>query len=240
MTEDEWMKAAMHDDSLVVELLLGLSHHSAAKHMPADLPLHWSVRQRRSKPLLFRSKKVSVTTDSPTTPLSWSGDTSGSCGAGAGSGGAVDGGPENSSFPPPPPSNASGKARSKQLTQTNEKSKTKRSRKKKTMAELRDDEIVLLRERRLLKKELAILRLNLEKQKATNENLQRMKLDLQRQPGGVVTPMSSVQQNSACNAELPQTFASQNFPVAMQEELVRRGLEISFALPDLNLPLEVD
>ncbi|CAH9104785.1 unnamed protein product [Cuscuta europaea] len=237
MTEDEWMKAAMHDDSLVVELLLGLSHRSVAKHMPADLPLHWSVRQRRSKPVLFRSKKVVAVTDSPTTPLSWSGDTSGSSGAGVGSGGAVDGVPENSSYPPPPhpplPSNASGKARSKQLTQTNEKSKTKRSRKKKTMAELKEDEIVLLRERRLLKKELAILRLNLEKQKATNENLQRMK------PGRDVTPMSSVQQNRPCNAELPQTFASHNFPAAVQEELVR-GLEISFALPDLNLPLEVD
>ncbi|XP_019167466.1 PREDICTED: uncharacterized protein LOC109163169 [Ipomoea nil] len=177
MTEDEWVKAAMLDDSMVVELLLGLNHPSARPNPAAAFPLDWSVRQRRSKPVTVRPKKA-ATRDSPTTPLSWSGATSVSCG------GAVDGGPEESSYPnpPPPSSKASGKARSK-LNETKEKSTTKRSRRKKTLAELKEDEAMLLRERRLLKKELAMLRANLDKQRATNENLKRMKLDLQSQPG---------------------------------------------------------
>lgn len=84
------MEAAMEDDSMVVEMLLGLSQTTAESK--AALPLEWRVRQRRSKPVTVSAKKAAPR-DSPNTPLSWSGGTSGS-------GGAVDGGPEESSRPP--------------------------------------------------------------------------------------------------------------------------------------------
>ncbi|XP_031090682.1 uncharacterized protein LOC115995715 [Ipomoea triloba] len=224
MTEDEWVKAAMLDDSMVVELLLGLNH-SSAKPNPS-FPLDWSVRQRRSKPVTARPKKA-ATRDSPTTPLSWSGATSVSCGGGAGSsgGGAVDGGPEESSCPnpPPPSSKASGKPRSK-LNETKEKRTTKRSRRKKTLAELKEDEVVLLRERRLLQKELATLRANLDKQRATNENLKRMKLDLQSQPA----------------SKRDVSFTSDLISPAVQQKPATGLDEIGLGLPDLNLPVEAE
>nr|GMD32478.1 DNA topoisomerase 4 subunit A like [Ipomoea batatas] len=228
---------------MVVELLLGLNH-SSAKPNPS-FPLDWSVRQRRSKPVTARPKKA-ATRDSPTTPLSWSGATSVSCGGGAGSsgGGAVDGGPEESSCPnpPPPSSKASGKPRSKywhvnlqvlidsifffvlQLNETKEKRTTKRSRRKKTLAELKEDETVLLSERRLLKKELATLRANLDKQRATNENLKRMKLDLQSQPA----------------SKRDVSFTSDLISPAVQQKPATGLDEIGLGLPDLNLPVEAE
>nr|GLL35291.1 uncharacterized protein LOC109163169 [Ipomoea trifida] len=223
MTEDEWVKAAMLDDSMVVELLLGLNHSSVRPN--PSFPLDWSVRQRRSKPVTTRPKKA-ATRDSPTTPLSWSGATSVSCGgAGSSGGGAVDGGPEESSCPnpPPPSSKASGKSRSK-LNETKEKRTTKRSRRKKTLAELKEDEAVLLSERRLLKKELATLRANLDKQRATNENLKRMKLDLQSQPA----------------SKRDVSFTSDLISPAVQQKPATGLDEIGLGLPDLNLPVEAE
>ncbi|KAL2532362.1 V-type proton ATPase subunit [Abeliophyllum distichum] len=44
-----------------------------------------------------------------------------------------------------------------------------------TLAELREEENLLLKERRELKMEVAALRVNLEKQRATSESLKRMK-----------------------------------------------------------------
>ncbi|RVW53826.1 hypothetical protein CK203_088579 [Vitis vinifera] len=52
---------------------------------------------------------------------------------------------------------------------------TKRSRRKKTFAELKEEEILLLKERTYLKKELATLRVTFKEQRATNESLKRMK-----------------------------------------------------------------
>ncbi|RVX19598.1 hypothetical protein CK203_005138 [Vitis vinifera] len=54
---------------------------------------------------------------------------------------------------------------------------TKRSRRKKTFAELKEEEILLLKERTYLKKELATLRVTFKEQRATNESLKRMKID---------------------------------------------------------------
>lgn len=106
MAEEEWVKAAIMDDSLVAELLLGLNQGNPSpspfpsKSKKTGSPLEWTVRQRRSKPVSVNAKK-SAPRASPTTPLSWSGATSVSCGGGGGSGGAVDGGCEESSGSPP-------------------------------------------------------------------------------------------------------------------------------------------
>ncbi|KAJ8560027.1 hypothetical protein K7X08_004085 [Anisodus acutangulus] len=95
------------------------------------------------------------------------------------SGGAVDVGCEASSRPPPPsksPSNTRSKANG-----TNEITTiSKRSRRKKTLADLKEEEILLIKERKHVKSELALLRTNLENQRDTNQNLKKMKLDLQQ------------------------------------------------------------
>ncbi|KDO41827.1 hypothetical protein CISIN_1g0302882mg, partial [Citrus sinensis] len=58
---------------------------------------------------------------------------------------------------------------------TGETTAAKRSRKKKTLAELKEEEGLLLKERRNLKNKLATLRLSFEQQRAENESLKRMK-----------------------------------------------------------------
>lgn len=99
MGEEDWLEAAITDDSLVVELLMRLNQSNASPPpKKTTAALNWSVRQRRSKPIPklvdSSTKKGELTRASPTTPLSWSGATSVS----AGSGGSE--GSEESSRPP--------------------------------------------------------------------------------------------------------------------------------------------
>lgn len=89
--EDEWVRVAMSDDTLVVQLLLKLNQQEPPPQ-PLQPSLKWTVRQRRSKQVAPRKKAAELTRASPTTPLSWSGATSAS-------GGAADGF-EESSLPP--------------------------------------------------------------------------------------------------------------------------------------------
>lgn len=85
MTNGDWTREAMSDDSLVAEALISLHHVEPPpppeKCGPSDLELKWTVRQRRSK-----ATKGEQTRASPSTPLSWSGATSLSGGGGGGSG----------------------------------------------------------------------------------------------------------------------------------------------------------
>ncbi|XP_019196896.1 PREDICTED: uncharacterized protein LOC109190738 [Ipomoea nil] len=108
-----------------------------------------------------------------------------------------------------------------QVNETNEKTTTKKSRKKKTLAELKQEEVMLLKERRKLKKELAKIRVNLETQKATNENLKRVKVDLVPEQ----QPQSGESIVTAASNEVQETG---------------EGGEDRVELPDLNLPLEDD
>ncbi|EXC04750.1 hypothetical protein L484_003458 [Morus notabilis] len=88
MAKDEWMRTAMSDDMLVVELLVRLKQSQAAAASPLKssppsqpsptFPLTWSVRLPRSRALrcdaVSQRKQGDVSTRcSPTTPLSWSG-----------------------------------------------------------------------------------------------------------------------------------------------------------------------
>lgn len=71
--KDDWVAAALSDDTLVADLLSRLNQSSSQPPKPLPsaslpLPLGWGHRQPRSKP-----KKDSAATRSPTTPLSWSG-----------------------------------------------------------------------------------------------------------------------------------------------------------------------
>ncbi|GFZ17226.1 hypothetical protein Acr_26g0004960 [Actinidia rufa] len=244
MSDEDWVRAAMEDDSVVAELLMRLRRAAPPKResrSPA-LPLEWSVRQRRSKPTLHAAKKKEKPTVSPTTPLSWSGATSVS-------------GAEESSRPPP---KRPGASRSK-VTAANEATTSRRPRKKKTLAELKEEEILLVKERKDLKRELARLRVNLENQRATNERLKRLKRDLEFEPAperlaevasvGAIRdqtqqesvsrdPISSTLQpdNETDNRNITQS-PSQNGSSTLQHEVITQ--ENNFILLDLNLSIEV-
>ncbi|WRX33985.1 hypothetical protein QQP08_026472 [Theobroma cacao] len=81
MVKDEWVRAAMTDDNVVVELLVRLKQAQAVPSAPksAVAALRWGMRQPRSKSMSMRcdAKKDGDfnvgTRGSPTTPLSWSG-----------------------------------------------------------------------------------------------------------------------------------------------------------------------
>ncbi|KAJ1376976.1 hypothetical protein SESBI_49379 [Sesbania bispinosa] len=77
---------------------------------------------------------------------------------------------------------------------------TRKSRRKKTLAELKEEESLLLKERRSLKNELASLRLIVEKRRATNESLKRMKLDLESQQNSNATTASELSGKITCGA----------------------------------------
>ncbi|OWM81860.1 hypothetical protein CDL15_Pgr007898 [Punica granatum] len=168
--DEEWIKAALSDDSAVAELLL-LLHSSPAAPAPSSLRIDWSVRQRRSPSSkgVHRSPDPSVpekgsaakpTRASPTTPLSWSGATSSADGL------------EESSLP-------AAKPRSK---------------------------------------ELANLHVLIEKHRAMNERLKKLKLGFQEQ--------RAINARDQCHpsALVPDTENPKN-------------RETVFELPDLNLPL---
>ncbi|CAA7019993.1 unnamed protein product [Microthlaspi erraticum] len=171
MSGENWIQVAMSDDSLVVEVLLRLRHSEPpTKSDASPLKLKWSVRQRRSK-------KGDQTRASPTTPLSWSGATSLSGGAGCGGGASTVEGLEESSAAV----KHSETFRSK-ISQTSAITTTtlfKRSRKKKTLAELKEEEVMLLKERKCLKNDLASMRDLVEQQRTRNNALKKMKAESQ-------------------------------------------------------------
>ncbi|KDP37010.1 hypothetical protein JCGZ_06066 [Jatropha curcas] len=242
MSEDDWVTVAMTDDTLVVQLLLKLHQAESPPPLPNKisapaLRLEWTVRQRRSKQL--PRKKADATRASPTTPLSWSGGTSVS-------GCAADGFEESSLLVKPIDS-----ARSK-VAAANETPTTKRSRKKKTLPELKEEESLLLKERRNLKNQLANLRLTVEKQRTANEKLKRLKLDLlSKQPPQTDT---SVVKTEKVNSNQPEQIKVETYsikpiiaactkhepssPDASFQKQEGGGREFSFMLPDLNLPVE--
>ncbi|KAL3835497.1 hypothetical protein ACJIZ3_010233 [Penstemon smallii] len=220
--DEEWVKSAMKDDTMAAELLVHLHRTS-----PPLKPLEWSVRQRRSNP-----KKPSHR-GSPTTPLSWSGATSLS----GGSGGV---GIEESSRPSP--LKLSNTTRSK-FNVDSEKTAFKRSRKKKTLSELKEEENLLIKERRDLKREIASLRLNLEKESDTNVSLKKMKLELQPHldKGTTYVPEESIsgQLLGKIPSIIPQ-IVSGNYNT-LQPSIASNGdvpSDPPFVLPDLNLPFE--
>lgn len=251
--DEEWVKAALTDDTMVVELLVRLHAAAPPPLKPAALPLEWSVRQRRSKPLsVGNPKKQQSQRASPTTPLSWSGATSLSGGSG-GSGGAAGGGSEESSRPPI--QKLSDATRSK-VNGDSEKTASKRSRKKKTLAELKDEETSLLRERRELKREMAALRVNLEKQRAANENLKRMKIELQPIPDREIPSTTEAsmsdqlqQKTTPCHPIppiLPPLVSENNVKLepsssnGCPEPSTDAASDSKFVLPDLNIPFGED
>ncbi|KAF8041767.1 hypothetical protein BT93_A0385 [Corymbia citriodora subsp. variegata] len=178
-TDPGWVDLAMNDASLVAELLVRLGHsYPPPPRAAPPLKLAWSVRQRRTRPLprtpadkedeekKKKKKKKGGGRASPTTPLSWSGATS------SGGGGALDGSEDS----PPLDSATRSKVSIASASTVSTSVAGKRPRKKKTLAELREEESLLLKERRNLKHELDTLRHNFEKERSINQSLKRIKV----------------------------------------------------------------
>ncbi|XP_024005743.1 uncharacterized protein LOC18030259 isoform X2 [Eutrema salsugineum] len=159
--KDEWVAAAMTDDELVVELLLRLKHAgtAVAENPAVNLPpLRWGIRQRRSRSSRFGGggvpvslkKDVDSARASPKTPLSWSGGSgSGGCSTSP-SAATADGFEDTSRQASCSTSTGSGS----KIFPTNEytSSFSKRLKKKKSSSELKDEEILRLKERLALEK----------------------------------------------------------------------------------------
>ncbi|KAK8523458.1 hypothetical protein V6N13_113404 [Hibiscus sabdariffa] len=172
VVKDEWVQSAIDDDNVVVEFLVRLKQAQAAPSPPKSA-LKWGIRQRRSRPMLLR---CDVKRDgdfnvgargSPTTPLCWSGGSSDA------SPSAVDGFEETSTHILRSPSRSKGSA----TTETNTIS-SKRAGRKKTFAELKEEEDLLMKERVHLEKEIASTRVTCKEHQGTNDNLKRIRLDL--------------------------------------------------------------
>ncbi|XVE71234.1 hypothetical protein DITRI_Ditri10aG0134400 [Diplodiscus trichospermus] len=254
--KDEWVRTAMTDDNVVVELLVRLKQAQAAPPAPksAVAALKWGIRQPRSRPMLMRcdAKKDGDfsfgTRGSPTTPLSWSG------GGGAASPSAADDFEETSKQPLRSPSAATSRSKGTAGNETNS-STTKRSRKKKSFAELKEEENLLLKERNHLKKEIASMRATCKEQRARNENLKRIKLDLNLHTAKNLTadesekapscqPPQRVPSSFDCNPSTLPSHVLDDCKPMLDSSSVDKATssgESFFLLPDLNMvPAEDD
>ncbi|KAL5072416.1 hypothetical protein RYX36_011400 [Vicia faba] len=185
--DDNWVETAMADVNLVANFLLTMNKPSpSSSSLSPPLNLHWTVRQRRSKSRT-RKMKPDSTRASPTTPLSWSAATSAS---------AADGNEESSRLTKPVHS-----SRSKAEEQC-EASGNKRLRKKRSLPELLEEERLLLKERGNLKDRVASMHLNVEKQRANNESLKKMKIDLVSQKNTETARISLVSQKNTETARI--------------------------------------
>ncbi|KAJ6424251.1 hypothetical protein OIU84_025103 [Salix udensis] len=240
--EDEWVHVAFNDDTLVVELLLNLSQPEQPPPPPRRrrrrrfagdlakegavlaLSVDWSVRQRRSSSrqvMMTRSKKAVVVL-----------------------GDGFDEATTSASLPAKLIATSRSKRCLKRVAVTRETPAIKRSRKKKKLVDLREEEILLLKEKRHLKNKLATFQASLEKERVRNERLKRMKFDLlsQHRPevftASVNAEIISIQPRDtkvACDSTY--SIVPHNVSFQLQEGEDRKS---SFILPDLNLPVEGD
>ncbi|KAK3438101.1 hypothetical protein EUGRSUZ_C02724, partial [Eucalyptus grandis] len=168
VAKDEWVKTAMAEDGMVAELLVRLKQEPrcapAPPHPPSSAaaaaaavasasgsplpPPRWGIRQPRSR-IAFRCDAGSPAKrcgdsarNSPTTPLSWSA---------ASSSGTADGGCDDSNL-----QFCGSSSTSKVIASSDSGTPDlKKSRKRKTFAELKEEEGLLLKERVHLNKVLA-------------------------------------------------------------------------------------
>ncbi|KAK1358175.1 Homeobox protein GBX-1 [Heracleum sosnowskyi] len=228
MMDDDWVKAARNDGDLVAEQLVRMLH-SPPKPPPSILPLKWSVRQPRTRSV---GHKSGVARGSPTTPLSWTGGSSSHSG-GPAAPAAVDGSEESSRHRP-----------GSKLAAANEATISKRSRKKKTMTELKEEEISMLKENKELKRTLAGLLDNLEKTHSENTSLKRIKLDLASQkPNTARTPKKKTI-SKACQSMVPPITREDSAALPVMPSSPTRCPEVKtqveggsdkFVIPDLNV-----
>ncbi|KAK2445938.1 hypothetical protein QL285_016807 [Trifolium repens] len=232
---DDWIRAAIKDDTVVVELLLRLKHRVETKSQ--GLPFSWGHKQPRSRSRLTasvsRCDRAVSTRCSPTTPLSWSGGASPSV--------TADGYEDSSRY-----NNAARSKATATSGYTSNSASTKRGRKKKSFTELKEEESSLLKERIVLEKEIATKNANFEVMRNTNESLKRMKLGF---------GSKSHNKPSSTSVELQGTIAGQPHQRIVASEVLIRGTqddnhsqasesrpnriestgESFFMIPDLNM-----
>ncbi|KAM7253858.1 hypothetical protein ACFE04_031540 [Oxalis oulophora] len=251
MTNDDWVTVATSDNSLVAEMLLRLRQPNLPP--PETVKLEWTVRQRRSKSAPKKNNiegADSTARASPSTPLSWSDGTSLTSSA-AGADGV-----EHSTTLQQDKTRRTENVRSNKAAVANELSKTKRLKHRKTLVQLREEESLLLNERRDLTNKLTTFYRNVEVLKGTNENLKRMKLNLPSQATTGKLDTNSVASEETISDQLLQLDTDQDeacsnsgtssacknsdrslpFESSMVEKLSCK--KPSFVLPDLNLPCE--
>ncbi|XP_077238031.1 uncharacterized protein LOC143879497 [Tasmannia lanceolata] len=202
---EAWLRAAMSDDSLAAEMLIRLSQPVAAA--PAVAPLRWGLRQPRSKQITrsvtVEAKNEEVRRASPTTPLSFSGGgTSPSGGYGC----------VESSRSGKRPAYVDGASKVVASEVNTFRLSNRRTRKKKTFAELKEEENLLMMEKMELNEELESMQIAFKELRDKNESLKKLKLSLQPQS------------DSSCETLKADIVTSKAL----------------FMLPDLNLPVEDD
>ncbi|XP_008219703.1 PREDICTED: uncharacterized protein LOC103319888 [Prunus mume] len=249
VVKDEWMRAAMTDDMLVVELLVRLKQSqtaasSSSSPLLESIPLRWGIRLPRSKSASSASRFDGVVSpgrrqprspgpappprSSPPPPLPGSG--------GTGSPSATADGFEESSCP-----RSKGTATYESTSTT---TATKRARRKKTFAELKEEESSLLKERTYLEKEIATLQATFKQQRAKNDNFKRIKLDLNMHParnlsanfdgaGKAISSQPHERTASSTPSNLPPHPEAQSDSYSEREAVSTR--DNSFLLPDLNM-----
>ncbi|XP_048612406.1 uncharacterized protein BNAC04G56340D isoform X1 [Brassica napus] len=267
VTQDEWVTAALTEDSVVVELLLRLKHAGTVESA-ANIPLlRWGSRKPRSRLGVgagvggLLKKETDSARASPMTPLCWSG--------GSGSGGSscpsADGFEDASRQSTCSTSTRYG---SKALHVTNEISSYKRSKKQKVSTslslsffylarslylmllgnilqiflDLKDAENFQLKERLNLQKNIANVQATYEKRSAKNQSLKRMKLEYSDRIKNIPINRSNLDE-SRKKRRLP--FSSSRKPVKNEHsyrttsETKRPEEKGFFFLPDLNMtPIE--
>lgn len=195
---------------------------------------------------------MKFTRASPTTPLSWSAANSASTATANTAVTLADGNEASSSrF-----IKSVHSSRSKVDEQTEATAYKKMIRKKRSLPELLEEEKMLLQERGNLKDKLASMNFTVERERAKNESLKKIKLDLVSQKatkeartslvtGKAIVVDESKHLDATCSSStLVQSQTVQekeSFVITMnasssssQQDVNNRG----FLLPDLNLPLE--
>ncbi|KAG5618692.1 hypothetical protein H5410_018516 [Solanum commersonii] len=122
-----------------------------------------------------------------------------------------------------------------------------------TLAELKMDEILLIKERKQLKKEVALLRASVENQRDTNQKLKRMKLDvLPQQANERGTTVSYDGSSGQYQQEVLPSYPAIPIllekvgnkvavsPSSLEKQQDFAALESKFVLPDLNIPFGED
>ncbi|KAJ8773949.1 hypothetical protein K2173_009380 [Erythroxylum novogranatense] len=244
-TKDEWVRAAMTDDMVVVDLLVRLKKaHGAAKPLVV-IPIRWGLRLPRSRPATVSSTRSDVASKrkegdsfrrcSPTTPLSWSGAGSPSA--------TADGFEETSRHTNRSPSGVRSKVNTNSLAVS---STIKRSRKKKTFAELKEEVSSLLKEKMQLKKELCTMRETFKEQSARNENLKKLKLHLKSSSTlhETICCHTSPDRDTSSFNHIPSILSTRGQPddhsLLQQSSEKDEAVSIHdahFLLPDLNMTL---
>ncbi|KAI3730019.1 hypothetical protein L6452_18695 [Arctium lappa] len=188
MMKEHWVTAAFTNDAMVAELLIRMkqpnssldSSHPFPPPTTSFLPpVRWGHRKSRSKPSAITTTNAAAVASgfgkeqqsgSPTTPLYWSG------GGGDGGGASTSDGYDESSRP----SDLSSGGRSTKGALGNDGATTssyKKSRKRKSFAELKEEEDFLLKERLHLNRELESMRVTMNKQIVTSQNLRKFKIE---------------------------------------------------------------